>query len=89
MLHRGILSTNQRLSQGDVGRPCSTDLAACAIPSHMVARREHRTELIKPRVHVFTKGEIVEGSVLLVLIEDEIQLVFSEGHPGRDPRHAS
>ena len=55
----------------------------------MVARREHRTELIKPRVHVFTKGEIVEGSVLLVLIEDEIQLVFSEGHPGRDPRHAS
>ena len=37
----------------------------------------------------FAKGEIVEGSVLLVLIEDEIQLVFSEGHLGRDPRHAS
>jgi hypothetical protein len=32
---------------------------------------------------IITEGEIVKGAVLLVLVENEIEIVFAEEHPAR------
>ena len=40
-------------------------------------------------IHVVAKGKIVEGPVLLVLVEYEVEVVFGEEHPCCDTRHAA